>query len=440
MKRIFLIGAGRSSSTLINYLLGQADELDIELVVGDSSLELAKSKTKTHPRAEAIKFNVFDQTVLENQVEQADLVISLLPATLHHYVAETCLKFKRSLMTASYVSEEIQAMHEAAKDEGLLFLMETGLDPGLDHMSAKKEIDEIKKQGGEIISFKSFTGGLVAPESDTNPWHYKFTWNPKNVVLAGQGTVKFIRNGKYKYIPYTSLFKRLEKVNVKDYGEFEGYANRDSLKYIDLYELADVPTIFRGTLRRPGFCDAWNVFVLLGMTDDTYQMEKVEEMTWRDYINAFLVYDKYKSVEDKLATFLGLPEDHPTIKRMEWLGIFEDRPIGLKRGTPASILQHLLEQKWQLSPEDKDMIVMQHQFEYTLAGRYQQKVISMVVKGDDAENTSMSKTVGLPLAIAAKLYLTDKLQSKGVVVPVVEELYGPILEELAKMNVVFWEE
>lgn len=440
MKQIFLIGAGRSSSSLINYLLNHADQCDWELVVGDSSMELGKAKIKNHPRAQAIKFNVFDQTSLDNQVEQADLVISMLPANLHHYVAEACLKYKKSLLTASYVSEEIQKMHDVAKEEGVMILMEAGLDPGIDHMSAKKEIDEIKSQGGKILSFKSFTGGLVAPESDNNPWHYKFTWNPRNVVLAGQGTVKFLRNGHYKYIPYTSLFKRLEAVEVKGYGEFEGYANRNSLKYIDLYELKDVPTIFRGTLRRTGFCDAWNVFVLLGMTDDTYQMEEVDQMTWRDYINSFLVYDKYKSVEDKLAQFLGIPVTHPTMEMMKWLGLFTNESVGLNKGTPAYILQHLLESKWQLNPEDKDMIVMQHQFEYELGGRYKSKVVSMVVKGDNAENTSMAKTVGLPLAIAAKLFLTGKLNQKGVLIPVVKELYAPILSELEEYGVEFVEE
>lgn len=432
MKKIFLIGAGRSTTSLIKYLLDHATQFNWHIVVGDSSYDLAKSKIGDHEFGTAVSFDVFNNDQLSNQVQRADLIISMLPASLHHFVAKECLVHSKPLLTASYVSKEIKAMNAEAEDKGLLFLMECGLDPGIDHMSAMLEIDRIKSQGGELVSFKSFTGGLVAPESDNNPWNYKFTWNPRNVVLAGQGVVKFIRNGKYKYIPYNSLFTRTERVTVKGYGDFEGYANRDSLSYREVYHIEQIPTLFRGTLRRPGFSEAWNTFVRLGMTDDSYIMEDSEQMTYRDYINSFLVYSETDSVEQKLAKFLGVEQSSGVIKKIEWLGLFGNEKVGLKKATPAQILQQCLEAKWKLEPTDKDMIVMQHQFEYKIKSEVKKYTTSMVVLGDDGENTSMSKTVGIPLGIAAKLMLTDKIKATGVQVPIHKELYQPILEELEK--------
>ncbi len=439
-KRIFLIGAGRSSTSLIDYLLGNAEEHDWSLVVGDTSFELAKSKVKDNNRGDSIQFDVFNTDQLNNQVEKADLVISMLPANLHHYVAKVCLNFAKPMLTASYISNEISAMDQEARDKEVFILMECGLDPGIDHMSAKLEIDRISKEGGKLLSFKSFTGGLVAPESDDNPWNYKFTWNPRNVVLAGQGVVKFIRNGKYKYIPYNSLFTRLEKVMVTGYGEFEGYANRDSLRYREIYDIKDIPTLFRGTLRRPGFSKAWNVFVRLGLTDDTYTMEDTDQMTYRDYINSFLVYSPTDNVETKLANYLGVEVDSEVMKKIEWLGLFGDTRVGIKNATPAQVLQKCLEEKWQLKPDDRDMIVMQHQFEYEQKGGLKGKTTSLVVKGDNATSTSMARTVGLPLGIAAKLILTNKIKLTGVHTPTKEEIYVPILRELEEQfDIAFFE-
>ena len=263
MKKILLIGAGRSATSLINYLKLHASNHDWWITIGDYSVSLAEEKLKDFSRGNAISFDVHNQEQVQKEIQQVDLVISMLPAHLHFLVAQQCVNFSKSLLTASYVSSEIKMLDKQAKEKGILILMEMGLDPGIDHMSAKKEIDAIHEQGGVINTFKSFTGGLVAPESDTNPWNYKFTWNPRNVVLAGQGTVKFLRNNNYKYIPYHNLFNRLDEIFVEGYGIFEGYPNRDSLKYRDLYDLQKIPTILRGTLRRKGFCRAWNIFVQL---------------------------------------------------------------------------------------------------------------------------------------------------------------------------------
>lgn len=441
MKRVLVLGAGLSTISLINYLLDHAIEYDWEIVVGDIKKELAEEKVKGHERGKAIKFNVCDETDVGSNIQKSDVVISLLPARFHHRIAEACVKFRKDMVTASYVSPEMKELDEEAAKAGIILLNELGVDPGIDHMSAMKIIDRIKEEGGKLTGFWSSTGGLVAPEYDNNPWHYKFTWNPRNVVLAGQGPSKFIRNGRYKYIPYHQLFKRIVKVSILDKGEFEIYPNRDSLKYRETYGLQSIPTMYRGTIRRPGFCEAWNVFVQLGATDDTYTLEGSENMTYRDFVNTFLFYEEDTPVEIKLARYMGIEEDSEIMLKLKWLGIFEHRKIGLKKATPAEILQRLLEEKWALDPEDKDMIVMRHLFEYFDKNNIKRELTStLVVIGDDQVNTAMAKTVGLPVAIATKLLLTGKIDLKGVHIPIKKEIYLPILDELEDYGIRFVEE
>ena len=315
-----------------------------------------------------------------------------------------------------------------------------GLDPGIDHMSAMQVIDDIKSNGGELISFRSFCGGLVHPDYDNNPWNYKFTWNPRNVVLAGQGTAQYIEEGVYKYIPYTKLFERTEKMKVLEVGEFEGYANRDSLSYRESYGLENIPTLFRGTLRRKGFSAAWNVFVQLGMTDDSYKVENSESISKRAFLNSFLPYDQNLSVEEKLCQKFNLTPDSVIFQKLNWLGVFSDERVGLKYASPATLLQAILEEKWALGEEDKDMIVMQHQFEY-FQNEVQKKInSSLVVFGDDSKYTAMAKTVGLPVAIATKLILNGEINLSGVQIPIKKEIYIPVLKELAENEINFVEE
>ena len=438
MQRILVVGAGRSASTLIQYLLDFSEENDWLITVADFDLELAKKKVNNHTNAKAISFDVFDEEQRNDGIRNADIVVSMLPASMHILLAEDCVFQGKNMVTASYVSKEIAALNDKAAEKGVLLLNEIGLDPGIDHMSAKKVIDEIHADGGKIHTFKSFCGGLVAPKYDTNPWNYKFTWNPRNVVLAGQGTAQFIRNGQYKYIPYQSLYSRTETIDVLEAGAFEGYANRDSLGYREAYDLEDIPTIFRGTLRRPGYCEAWNVFVQLGMTDDTYRVSGLSNMTWRNFINSFLVFDEVKTVEEKLQSNLSLSDE--IIDKLKWLGIFEKTPIDLDNATPAQVLQKLLESKWSLEEEDKDMIVMQHQFHYQLNGEEKCLHSSLVLEGKDQIHTAMSMTVGLPVAIATKLILQGKIQLSGVQIPVMKEVYEPVLEELKSFRIDFVEE
>lgn len=440
MKKILIIGAGRSSTVLIQYLEEHAHQYGWGITVGDPDLSSAQAKSS--PATRAIALDVFDEEQLNKEVELADLVISMTPARFHPVVALACLRFSRSLLTASYESAEIADMATKVKSQGILFLNEVGVDPGIDHMSAMRVIDHIRAAGHTLLCFESFTGGLIAPESDNNPWHYKITWNPRNVVLAGQGgPARFIQEGRYKYIPYHRLFRRTEVIDIEGYGKFEGYANRDSLRYIEKYKLQDVPTVYRGTLRRPGFCRAWDVFVQLGATDDTFTLQNTEEMTYKEFINSFLYYSQEDPVKTKLYQYMHIDQDSDVREKLEWLGIFSDTRIGLKNATPARILEHILCQKWALEAGDRDMLVMWHKFVYREKDQEKPTLLtaSLVVTGDDPVNTAMAKTVGLPLGIAAKMILTGQIRLEGVYIPTIPEIYLPVLRELESLGIGFRE-
>jgi saccharopine dehydrogenase (NAD+, L-glutamate forming) len=440
MKTILVLGAGLSASSLIRYLLENSVSHKWKVRIVDRDIDLVKSKIKGHINGTPLSFNAINTDDRRPEIEAADIVISMLPARFHLDVARDCIDLKTNLITPSYVSPEMKALDQAAKDAGIIIMNEIGVDPGLDHMSAMNIIDQIKSKGGKVTSFKSFCGGLIAPESDNNPWNYKFTWNPRNVVLAGQGGAAcFKRNNQYKYIPYNRLFGRLDLVNVDGLGEFVGYANRDSLSYRETYGLEDTPTIYRGTLRRPGYCKAWDVFIELGMTDDTYALINTEGLTPRKFLNAYLPYNTKKTVEDKFRDFLR-PERIENYGRFEWLGLFEDEPLlEMENATPAKVLQKILVDKLSLDPQDKDMLVMVHQFEYVLNNDKYAISSHMVNIGENQIYTSMSNTVGLPAAICAKMILTGELKKKGVTLPIQKDIYIPILKELEEFNIRFIE-
>ncbi len=435
MNTLLVLGAGRSSSSLISYLLAAAREYSWKIIVGDTSLAAATSKVKDSPVGQAIQIDMKKDESLVI-LNSADVVISLLPPHLHIEVAKLCVRLNKHLLTASYVSDEMKQFHQEAFSRELVFLNECGLDPGIDHMSAVKIIDGIRAKGGTILSFESFTGGLISPETDPeNPWRYKFTWNPRNVVMAGQSTAKFLKDGKVKYIPYQQLFKRITRIDVPGYGIFEGYANRDSLSYINTYHLQDIKTMLRGTLRYEGFCAAWDILVQLGCCDDSYRIELGENTTHADFLNLFLAGDEHQSVEEKLMKQFAIRKEGAEWQRFAWSGFFSSEKIGLTWGTPAQILEHILNKRWALSGADKDMIVMIHRFMVEEEGRQRTILSSLVVKGEDSEHTAMAKTVGLPLGIAAKLLMLGKIKSRGVVIPTTPEFYDPILNELESLGI-----
>ena len=439
-KRILILGAGRSVSSLLDYLHSQAKAYDWEIAICESNAVLVEERKQSFPALQEHTFNVLDDQEAREAMGSYTLVISMLPAHLHIHPARICAALGIHIITASYLTSEIQDLQDQFQSKNKLLLMEMGLDPGIDHMSAMKVLDHLKAAGHTLTAFETFTGGLLAQDNEKdNPWQYKFTWNPRNVVMAGTGNVKFIQQGRYKYIPYHKLFSRTEIIHIPGHGYFEGYGNRDSLKYLDLYQLHDIQTLYRGTLRRPGFCKAWNIFVQIGATDDSYEMENVPAMTHRQFINSFLTYNPYDSVELKLAHYMNIGLESEEMYRLKWLGIFEDQLIGLETGTPAQILEHILKKRWTLDTEDQDMIVMWHKFDYLEKDKPKQIQSHMVVTGEDHVNTAMSKTVGLPMAIAAKLLLTGGLRATGVHIPTKAEIYTPILEELAALGFEFSE-
>lgn len=442
MRNILIFGAGRSASSLIRYLLSKSNEEKLHLTVADLSLNLAKAKTQDHPNATPLALDIFNADERRKAIENASIVISMLPAHLHIEIAKDCLEFKKHLVTASYISDAMQALNEEAIKNNLIFMNEIGLDPGIDHMSAMKVIDEIRSKGGKMLLFESFCGGLVAPESDNNLWNYKFTWAPRNVVLAGQGgAAKFIQEGTYKYIPYSALFRRTEFLEVEGYGKFEAYSNRDSLKYRSVYGLDDILTLYRGTIRRVGYSRAWNMFVQLGMTDDSYVLEGSENMSYRQFINSFLPYHPTDSAEIKTRLILKIDQDDIMWDKLLELDLFNpNKKVNLPNATPAQILEKILTDSWALEPEDKDMIVMYHKFGYELNGEKKQIDSKMVCIGEDQTYTAMAKTVGLPVAIATLLILNGKITTPGVQLPIKKEVYEPILKELEEYGVIFNEQ
>lgn len=441
MKSILIIGAGRSATACINYVLDQAKQKGWFVTVADADPELATKKVNNHPNGRGTWLDVTKVNDRRELIERADIVVSLLPAHLHLEVAHDCIRLKKHLITASYVSKELYRLGDEARDRELLFMGEMGLDPGIDHMSAMANIDAIKAKGGKLKAFRSYTGGLIAPESDNNPWHYKFTWNPRNVVLAGQGTAQYLQSGKYKYIPYNRLFKQYWEVDIEGMGEYEVYANRDSLLYREVYGLKDIPTILRGTIRSKGFCDAWNALIKLGLTDGSFPILEADKMTYHSLMEAYLGHFKGKggSVKERVAEFLGETPNSPVMKKLEWLGLFRKKRIKQGTATPALMLEHLLLDKWALDPGDKDMIIMQHEFEYEMDGVDKLLKSTLVLKGKNDEDTAMSRLVGLPLGIFVKLVVEGKIKAKGVHIPVMKEVYEPVLEELKKYDVQFTE-
>lgn len=435
MKSILLFGAGKSATALIKYLGGECASQEWKLIVCDANEDLAKEKIKGLSAARACAANVLNDEERSNLIKQMDLVISLLPPSLHFLVAKDCLNFGKNLLTASYVDENIESLREEIKKKGLLFISEMGLDPGIDHISAMSLIHEIKEKGGIIDSFKSHCGGLVSPESDDNPWHYKITWNPANVVSAGKAGAIYKENNETVSVNYSDIFVNPQIVKVPSLPDLASYPNRDSLSYTKTYQLEDCATFIRTTLRYPAFCRGWNKIIALNLTDSDDQKSIVNCATWHDWF------------ELKKQEFLNKPSithtdffDNEFMDQLDFLEINSQEKLP-KAGVPSSeLLQFLLEKKWVIQPDDKDMVVMMHEINYELDGKRNGIKSSLVVKGENSVDTAMAKTVGLPLGIAAKLILQQKIQLTGLHIPVVPEIYKPVLKELENYGVKFFEE
>jgi saccharopine dehydrogenase (NADP+, L-glutamate forming) len=441
MKNLLIIGAGRSATILINYILEQAKQNNFFVTIADADIELAQKKIKDHPNGRAIWLDASKPNDRREVINRHDVVVSLLPPQMHLEVAQDCIVLGKHMVTASYVSKQVFRLGDEARQRALVFMNELGLDPGIDHMSAMQRIHQIQANGGKITSFHSYTGGLVAPESDDNPWHYKFSWNPRNVVLAGQGTAQFLEEGKLKYIPYRRLFRQYRLIDIPEMGQWEVYANRDSLMYKEAYGLQNIKTLFRGTIRHVGFCDAWNALVRIGLTDATFPIVDSDKLTYHDLMEAFLGISQHTgSVKDRVAKMIETEPNSEIMQKLEWLGLFSKKRIKVQNATPSLILERLLLEKWGLQPNDQDMVIMQHVFEYELNRKKKKLTSTLVMKGHNSEETAMSTLVGLPLGIFVKLLMQGKISTTGVNIPTMPEVYEPIMAELETFGVKFIEE
>ncbi len=429
MKDILILGAGKSASVLIEFLIEEGSYNDWRIHVADANPDIAASKTGGRDRAFAYGINLENTDQLNNLVDASDLVISMLPPSMHGMVAASCLQHGKHFLNASYLTPEILAMDEEAREKGLSFICEMGLDPGIDHMSAMEMIHGIKAEGGKIISFKSHCGGLISPESDDNPWHYKISWNPRNIVMAGKDGATFLDNNRTTVMPYVELFDPGRLVNIPDMGDYAWYPNRDFLPYIHKYRMEEASTFVRTTLRHPDFCRGWNNIVALNLTDDTVAYDTTS-MTMREFMIAHCA-----------SHGLNLPGknnlDSITQTQFQFLGLDSDEKINLGIRTAADVLQWCVERKLCLQPTDRDMIIMLHEIVYELDGVQKNMESSLVVKGSDSIHTAMAKTVGLPLAFAACHILNGNIQRRGVFIPVYPEIYNQILPDLRKNGISF---
>ena len=440
MKSILVLGAGRSSSSLIRRLLERARECGWNVVVGDIDLVAAESKVGGHERGEAFQLSDENNDERDRRIAESDLVLSMVPAFLHPSVARVAIANRVPVITPSYVCDGMKALDSEAKAAGVLVLNEIGLDPGIDHMSAMKVIDQIKAEGGKLIGFESYCGGLVAPDSDDNPWHYKISWNPKNVVLAGQGgSATFKENGSVKLEPPHRVFRKIRPVEV-DGRMYMGYPNRDSLSYLDTYGLDGVDTLIRGTLRGEGYCESWDLIVRLGLVSDDVELSWAEGLSWADWTRTFLPAELCEgSVRDGVKSLLNASDRD--LDRVEWLGLFDQQSgPSQTKGTPAAIIQSLIEEKWELKDSDRDLIVMWHRFEFDKDGKRQVITSELSLEGVDQTYTGMSDTVGLPMALAAEHMLVGPgFGEIGVQVPVTPNYYTPMLKQLEELNIIFIE-
>ncbi|HEY5371243.1 MAG TPA: saccharopine dehydrogenase C-terminal domain-containing protein [Hanamia sp.] len=433
MRTILLFGAGKSATCLIDYLGKCSDKNGWTFLVCDSDLSLAQSKTKDYSSAEAVSFDVSNEEKRHEFIRQADLVISMLPPRIHFLVAKDCVAFSKNILTASYIDENIKSLKTEIEKKQLLFLGEMGLDPGIDHMSAMQLIHDIKKLGGKITSFKSHCGGLVAPESDDNPWHYKITWNPANVVMAGSAGAIYRLDGETVTVPYSEIFDDDNNVvDVPGLFPLAWYANRDSLSYAETYQLHDVKTFIRTTLRYPSFCRGWNKMIKLDFTNKSDHDELKNCKTVLDWFNL----KKSKLVLQNNIDFFN----EEFLRQLDYLEMQGQEPIPVEHSNSASMLQYLLEKNLAMQPDDKDMIVMLHEIEYVIDDKNKKTRSVLVVKGDNQLHTAMAKTVGLPLGIAAKLILEDKIKLTGLHIPVIPEIYEPVLKELELNGIKFNED
>lgn len=441
MKTILLFGAGKSATVLIDYLLKEAAVNDWKIIIADADKNQVLSKINNSPLAEAVQIDINKTEQRAELIQKADIVISMMPPALHFLVAQDCLQYGKNLLTASYVDDQLKTLQTSIESKGLLFLCEMGLDPGIDHMSAMKMIDGIRADGGKVTSFKSHCGGLVAPESDNNPWQYKISWNPRNIILAGSAGAVYKENNEVIEEEYQLVFENCELVTFPGLTELAWYPNRDSLSYMPIYKLEDAETFIRTTLRYPAFCRGWDYIVNLGLTDTEDHDNIMDCETYADWLERklYLVEDREMDLNEYVELYVHEDYCQEIVTQFNFLELNSNNKLPKAAQCSADILQFVAETKLVMQPQDKDMIVMLHEIEYEMQSTKYKVQSSLKVIGTDSLQTAMAKTVGLPLGIAAKLILNGTIKLTGLQIPTAKEIYEPVLKELQQYDIEFTE-
>ena len=435
MKKILILGAGLVAKPLVRYLL---DQPDFEVEVASRTVSKAVKLIDNHPQGKASELNLKNEEGLKDKISKADLIISMVPYTFHPIVAKYCIDYKKAMVTTSYVSEVMKNLDAEAKKAGILILNEVGLDPGIDHMEAMRIIHEVEEKGGEILSFTSYCGGLPAPEANTNPFGYKFSWSPTGVLLAGKNSAQYLKDGQQIFIPSQDLFDNYLMINIEGLGEFEGYPNRNSLPYIELYGIKSTKTMLRGTLRNKGWCSTIKKIVDLGFLEE--EEKDWTGLTYKDFLKKLMNDPAEEDIKKALSAHLNIEESSDIIQRFEWLGLLSDEPLPSEKDSPLNILGAKMLEKLQYEEGERDMIMLQHQFIASYPGDKKEEITSTLIDfGIPHGDTSMARTVGLPAAISTKLILEGKIEKTGVHIPVTPEIYIPILQELKELDIVFKE-
>jgi saccharopine dehydrogenase (NADP+, L-glutamate forming) len=436
MKKILVFGAGLVAGPLVKYLLARPD---YSVVVADMDPGRAEKLVSGHPRGEAKAFSIENRQAMKAEIEKADLVISMVPYTFHPVIAAAAIDAGKNVVTASYVSPAMKELDGRARGKGVLVLNELGLDPGIDHMEAMRIIHEVHKKGGRVLSFTSYCGGLPAPEANTNPFGYKFSWSPRGVLLASKNSARYLEHGKIVVIPADRLFENPKMIPISGLGEFEAYPNRDSVSYREVYGIPEAGTVLRGTLRYPGWCRTLGKIVDLGLLEETMVRDWTGR-TYRDLMGELAHAPAGTDIRKAVAARLGLEPDSDIIGRLEWLGLFAEEPLPVARGAALDILAARMVERLQYSEGERDMVILQHQFlTESRDGRGEKITSTLIDYGIPGGDSSMSRTVGLPAAIGARLILEGRIRETGVHVPVTPDIYNPILDELAGLGIRFQE-